>query len=161
MAGNRNRFLLRNAKLPANSTCSRSSSSAGHQRHEEQKREQDRRLAEDVFGPHQRLRQINLQRIGAAIVGDQASAHVDGDDEDEEILLLEKLPERFRGRRKHRHLWIVRGHIDLHGADEKREPREEQQAEERCACGARSYIPARAITIHACPGIAFPPRYRR
>ena len=93
IAGNRNRFAFRNAKLPANITWMNSSRIAGTQVTSDQEREQHRRLAGDVFGAQQRLREVDLQGVGAAIVGDQPGADVDGDDEDEEALLVEEVAE--------------------------------------------------------------------
>ena len=130
IAGNRNRLFCRNAKLPANSTCRSSSSIAGTSVTSSRNDEQHRQLAGDVLGPHQRLRQVDLQRVGAAIVGDQPGADVDRDEEDEEVLLLEELPEGLGRRREDRGLRIVRADVDLHGADDERHPREEQQPEE-------------------------------
>ena len=71
-----------------------------HPGDQQQKRHQDRELAEHVLGARQRLRQIDLQRVGAPIVGDQPGADVDGDEEHEDLLLLEELPERFGRRRE-------------------------------------------------------------
>ena len=112
-----------------------------HPGDEQQERHQNRQLAEDVLGARQRLRQIDLQRVGAAIVGDQAGADVDRDEEDEDLLLVEELPERLRRRREKRGLRQVRGGVDLDGADEERKPRRAAAGRERPAsrtsCGCR------------------------
>ena len=100
----------------------------------DQEEEQDGQLAGDVLGARQRLRQIQLQRVGAAVVGDQAGADVDGDEEDEEALLIEELAERLALRREERRLLEVGGDVDLHGAHDERRPGEQQQADERRAC---------------------------
>ena len=98
---------------------------------EQQKEEEHRRLAGDVLGAHQRLRQVDLQRVGAPIVGDEPGADVDRDEEDEQVLLLEILAERLAvGART----WPPAGswpRSKSDGADEKRHPRHDQQAEEQ------------------------------
>ena len=50
-------------------------------------------LPNTYSGPRQRLREIDLQRVGAAIVGNQPGAGIHGDEEQEDFLLLEKLTE--------------------------------------------------------------------
>jgi hypothetical protein len=103
----------------------------GHPGDEEQEREQHGQLAEHVLNPRERLRQINLQRIGAPIRGDQPGAGVDGDEEDETRLLRDEIAEHLGRRRKERRLRNVGGRVHLHRADEKRRPSEQEQAEKR------------------------------
>ena len=82
-----------------------------HGRHpgdEQQQRKQDRELPEDVLDPRERLRQVDLQRVGATIVGDEARAGVDGDEEEEDFLLVEELAEHPRVRRQELGLRQVR-----------------------------------------------------
>ena len=81
----------------------------------------------------QRLRQVDLQGVGAAIVGDQPGADVDGDEEDEDALLLEELAERLGLRREERRLLEVGRDVDLHGADDERRPGEQHQRDEASA----------------------------
>src|SRR4029077_16214840 len=99
--------LLQERKASRKQHLQQEQQQAWHERDEEEKREEDRRLAENVFGPHQRLRQVNLQGVRAAIVGDEPRSNVDRHDEDEEILLLQELPEGFGRRGEHRHLGII------------------------------------------------------
>ena len=122
IAGNRNRFFCTKAKLPANIALQEQQQQRRHERDEREKHEQHRQLAGDVLGPHQRLRQVDLQRVGAPIVGDQPGADVDRDDEDEEILLLEKLPEGLGRRGEERGLLKVRADVQLHDAHDERAP---------------------------------------
>src|SRR5260221_8255608 len=98
---------------------------------EDQEGEQHRQLARDVLRAHQRLGQGDLHTVRRPIVGDQARADVHGDDEDEEILLFEKLPEGLGRRAEYRRrLRIVRADVQLHGPDDERRPGEEEQAHE-------------------------------
>ena len=87
-------------------------------------------LAGDVLDPRERLRQVDLQRVGAAIVGDQAGAGIDRDEEDEDALLIEELAERLRVGARNDACAMRRRDVDLHGAHEERRPREQQQTEE-------------------------------
>ena len=66
----------------------------------DEEQEQDRQLAGDVLGARERLRQVDLQGVGAAIVGDEPGADVDGDEEDEDALLAEELAEGLGLRRR-------------------------------------------------------------
>ena len=59
------------------------------------KKKSTRGLAGDVLGAQQRLRQVDLQRVGPPIVGDEAGADIDRHEEDEEVLLRQKVPERL------------------------------------------------------------------
>ena len=102
IAGNRNRLSRKNVKLPANENLHHQQHDRRHPGDQQQERHQDRQLAEDVLGPRQRLRQVDLQRVGAAVVGDQPGADIDRDEEQEDVLLVEELAERFRRRREKR-----------------------------------------------------------
>ena len=98
-------------------------------RHEQQKRHQNGQLAEHVLDPRQRLRQINLQRVGAAIVRDETGSDVDRDEKHEEILLVEKVAEGGgRGRQK-RALWKVDRGVDLNRADDELKPGDQKEPE--------------------------------
>ena len=76
-------------------------------RHEREERHQDDELAEDVLRAGEGLREVDLQRVRPAVVGDQPRADVDGDEEHERLLLLEELPERLGRRRQDRGLWNI------------------------------------------------------
>ena len=76
-----------NAKLPANTTCTTSSSIAGTHVTSSRNDTSIAELAADVLDARQRLRQVDLQRVGAPVVGDQPGAGVDRDEEDEDVLL--------------------------------------------------------------------------
>ena len=156
IAGNRNRFFCTNAKLPANMHLQEQQEQRRHERHEREKDEQHRQLAGDVLGPHQRLRQIDLQRVGAPIVGDQPRADIDRDDEDEEVLLLEKLAEGFSRRSEERGLLIVRADVQLHDADDEGHPREDQDPHE-ARFRISVLMPAHAMTVHERPTGALAP----
>ena len=52
-------------------------------------------LAEDVLDARQRLRQVDLQRVGAPIVRDEPGAERNRDEEDEDVLLSKKSPEHL------------------------------------------------------------------
>jgi hypothetical protein len=91
--------------------------------------------------------QVYLQGIGAAVVRDESSPHIDRHDEDDEVLLPQELAERLPRRRDHRELGIVRGEIDLHRPNHERHPRSHQQPQEhplaqhRHHAGARDHQP--------------------
>src|SRR4029453_16644651 len=70
----------------------------------QQEHTQRRGFSGDVFDSRQRFREIDLKRVGAAIVGDQPCAYVDRDEKDEDALLFEILAERLRRRREERRL---------------------------------------------------------
>ena len=95
IAGNRNRLLRKNVKLPANAICTTSSTIAGTHVTSSRKAIRIGELAEDVFGARQWLREIDLQRVRAAVVRDQPGADIHGDEEDENLLLVQELTERF------------------------------------------------------------------
>ena len=122
--------LLHEGEAPREHALQEQQEQRRHQRHEREKHEQHRQLAGDVLRPHQRLRQVDLQRVGAPIVGDQPRADIDRDDEDEEILLLEELPEGFGRRGEERGLLKVRADVQLHDADDEGHPREDQDPHE-------------------------------
>ena len=60
------------------------------QRHAEQEDQHGDQLAGDVLDAGQRLRQVDLQRVGAPVVGNQPG-HRDGDQEDEDRLEAEEV----------------------------------------------------------------------
>jgi hypothetical protein len=66
----------------------------------EQKDHQDQKLSGHVLDTRQRLRQVHLQRVGAAVAGDQPGTGIDRDEEQEQALLIEELSERARIRRQ-------------------------------------------------------------
>ena len=61
-------------------------------------------LPKHVLRARQRFRQIDLQRVGAPIVRDQAGADIDGHEEHENRLLVQELPKCFGGRPEKRRL---------------------------------------------------------
>ena len=108
----------------------------------------DRQLAGDVLGPRQRLGQIDLQRVGAPIVGDQPGADVDRDEENEDALLIEEIAERLRASRpEHRRLLEVR-RDDRSARRARRTATQAQQQQCRGTTrfGAIDMMPARAMT---------------
>ena len=93
-----------------------------HPGDEQQQDHQNGQLAEHVLGAGKRLREINLQGVGPAVVGDEAGAHVDRHEKDERLLLFEELAEGLRRRREKRGLREIRGGVDLHRPHEERQP---------------------------------------
>jgi hypothetical protein len=80
IAGSRNRLARRKVRLPANTICRMSSSKAGSIVTPSTNGQRRHQLAEHVLDAGQRLRQIQLQRIRAAVIGNQPGLH----DDDEE-----------------------------------------------------------------------------
>jgi len=130
---------------------------AGQPRDEQQEHGQHGQLAQHVLGAREGLRQVDLQGVGPPVVGDEPGADVDGDEEDEDALLVEELAERLGLHREHRGLREVGRHVDLHGPDDEGDPGEEEQGEEhallhqRRDAGQRDDGPraARALTLAA------------
>jgi hypothetical protein len=86
-----------------------------HPRDEQQERRQDGHLAGDVVEARQRLRQVDLQGVGLAVLRDEPGADVDREQEDEEVLLLEEVAEDLGGwARGGRRLGHALGHVE-HG----------------------------------------------
>ena len=106
-----------------------------------------RQLAGDVLGARERLRQVDLQGVGAPVVGDQPGADVNRHEEDEDALLAEELAEGLGLRREERGLREVGGDVDLDGADDERRPRHQHQRDEAALgqhgadAGARDDLP--------------------
>ena len=116
---------------------------------QDQEHEENRHLAGHVLGGAERLGQVQLQRVGAAIVGDEPGADPDRDEEDEDVLRLEELAEGLALRRQERRLLEIGGDVDLHGADDERRPGEQHQRDERALAdddvdaGAGDHLPRR------------------
>ena len=80
--------------------------------------------------PRQRPGQVDLERVGAPVVGNQSGADRYGNEEYEDLLLLEEFAERPGRRRQERRLRQVDREIKLHRADDERNPRENEQPDE-------------------------------
>src|SRR5437762_1479125 len=102
----------------------------GKPRDSNEKRAQRHKLAGDVFVAGDWLRQVNLERVRLPIVCNQACPGIDGDEEDEDALLVQELVERLFGRRQKRRLRDRRSQIELDSAHEEERPGEQQQTEE-------------------------------
>ena len=85
-----------------------------------------------------RLRQVDLKRVGAPIVGDEAGADVDRHDEDEDVLLRQKIAEGLGRRREHRDLREVDREVDLGRAADELEPGHDAAGRGTAACGSWS-----------------------
>ena len=132
-----------------------SSSSAGTHVTASRKTHQRCGLAGDVFNARERLRQVDLQRVGASIVGNQTGADVDRDEEHEHLLLLQELAKCLRRRRQHRHLREVGRRVDQdrtrtrNGTQATQQQRRGRQrfAEHRSDAGARDDQPGLALRV--------------
>jgi hypothetical protein len=96
IAGSRNAFARTNGEVARQHRLHGEQQDGGQPRHAHQEDQQRAGLARDVLGPCERLRQVDLERVGAPVVGNQPGAHEDRDEEHEDVLALEELAERLR-----------------------------------------------------------------
>src|ERR1043166_7108983 len=108
-----------------------------HPRDEQQKRHEDRQLADDELQAGQRLRQIDLQRGATQILGDGHGAERHGDEKDEEVLFVEEVAECGGRRRNRRGLRKIRRDVELHAADDELNPRRDHQHDPAAAAHHR------------------------
>ena len=82
--------------LPANAGHEQKQQHRRHEGHHGQRGHENGGLPGDVLRARDGPRQVQLQRVRANVVGDQARAHIHGDEEDERLLLVEEVAEHPR-----------------------------------------------------------------
>ena len=91
----------------------------------------DRELSGDVFDPEDGFRQVHLEGVGTPIVRDETRTDIDRHEEREQSLPFDEgLEHPCVHRQDLARLRVHRHRIDLDGPDQKRQPCQEQQAQE-------------------------------